>query len=561
MGKRTFNALIRRGFDSETANRLDHSGYSLSSLKSLNKASLRDLGISDELIQIILQESRPPIPAKTLNKILYESRMTCCVCRDRKQGIVVHHIHEFSDSRSHAEENLVVLCLNHHGEAHTKRELQLNLTPSRLRDLKARWLEDVQRYDRHETFDENASYSYEAIKKIARGVHYSTSFHGSTNAPKFSLRAEELSNGTASRRLVEEESNETVWDLIQFPKDGYATKTVAANNQLIISNFGASCVLLYCLKSKAFSCVELDSYEAGRLALLSERKKFGEAPVIRKYPPGDLMILGDKLFVGQVFSEFVVVIDVNSKSVIKRVPVGGSGEFSYCSNSNLVYFASNDSGTFFIIDPMDYHVAAVPYPEAGLHIGSTFCHPDSGLLYLAVHRTRARDLGTRNNEANCFIAVYDPFQEKYIHHIDLIADDTDKIERCWASGITYDPLSKLAYIGMLGSSKNIYILDTEANKISGFVQTQPNNKNKKDHVDSLSVEIYQDYLLSVNRSNYELEIFERSSLQSLLSVPLGGTGNGPRHICVQEDRAYISHSEYAGVISADLNRLIALKAS
>lgn len=232
MGKKTFNALIRRGFDSETANRLDNDGYSLRALKSLDRAGLQALNISEELTRTILQEPRPPIPPKTLSKILYESRMTCCVCRDRTQGIIVHHICEFSDSRSHAEENLVVLCLNHHGEAHTKRELQLNLTPARLRDLKSRWLEGVRQDDSREAFDEDMSYSYEAIERISRGIHHSTSFYSSAHAPKFSLKTEELSDGRISRMLVEEGLNETVWKLVQFPEDGYATQTRRCINKI-----------------------------------------------------------------------------------------------------------------------------------------------------------------------------------------------------------------------------------------------------------------------------------------------------------------------------------------
>jgi hypothetical protein len=82
MGKKTFNALMRRGFDSETAHRLDSDGHTLNSLKSLDKNSLQSLKIPRELIQTLLQEPRPPIPPKILNKVLYESRMTCCACRD-----------------------------------------------------------------------------------------------------------------------------------------------------------------------------------------------------------------------------------------------------------------------------------------------------------------------------------------------------------------------------------------------------------------------------------------------------------------------------------------------
>ncbi|MBN8564722.1 MAG: HNH endonuclease [Leptolyngbya sp. UWPOB_LEPTO1] len=562
MGKGTFKALMRRGFDSETANRLASNGYSLNSLKNLDKNRLQELEISEELIQALLQEPRPPIPLEILNKVLYESRMTCCVCRDRSQGIIVHHIHEFSDSRSHAEENLIVLCLNHHGEAHTKRELQLNLTPDRLREFKARWLNDVKQYDTCEALSINSDYSYEAIKRISEFVHHSISFYSSSNTPKFSLKAEEMSDGRISRRLTKENSNETIWELIQFPRDGYPTQTIAADDQLIISDFGSSCLQFYKLQDRKFNHINLDNYEAGNLALLSEKKKFGKAPVIRRYPPGDMILVDNKLFVGQIFSEFVLVIDLNSKEVIKRIPVGGEGNFSYCSVNKLLYFASNNLGVFFIINPINYQFKAVSYPEPSLHIGNTFCHPDSGLFYITLHRTSVRDLARTNDEevdeANCFIVIYNPSENKYISHVSLTIDEEDKLERCWASSIAYDRHNKTLYIGMLGSPKNIYIFDTVTNKILSFIKTRPNTKNKNDHVDSLSLALYQDYLISVNRSNYELEIIERHTLQHLLSVPLGGVGNGPRHICICNNQAYISHSEYAGVIHADLNKLLEL---
>jgi len=170
MGKKTINALRKRGFDSETANRLEEAGHTVNSLKASDVNELRSLNIREELIDIILREKRPPIPPKTLSKVLIESKMTCCVCRDPSQGIIVHHIHEYSDSRSHAEDNLVVLCLNHHGEAHTKRELQLNLTPERLREFKKQWLEQVKQYDNREALSANSGYSYQSINQIADSV-------------------------------------------------------------------------------------------------------------------------------------------------------------------------------------------------------------------------------------------------------------------------------------------------------------------------------------------------------------------------------------------------------
>ncbi len=562
MSRGTFNALMRRGFDLETANRLERAGYTLNSLKSLDEHRLRTLNISEELLQAILRESRPPIPSKILNKVLYESRMTCCVCRDRSQGIIVHHIHEFSDSRSHAEDNLVVLCLNHHGEAHTKRELQLNLTPERLREFKARWLKDVKQYDSRESLSANSEYSYETIKQISEAVHHSMSFHTSSNIPKFSLRAEELPDGRISRALTKENSSEIIWELIQFPGDGYPIQSIATDEQIIISNFGDSCLLFYDFNDKEFITVNLDSYEAGNLASLSEKKKFGKSPVIRKYPPGDILLVDNKLFVGQIFSEYLVVIDLNSKEIIKRISVGGEGELTYCYRNKLIYFASNNLGIFFIIDPASYRFKAIPYPEPSLHIGTIFCHPETGLLYIGLHRTKTRDVGRQYgeepDEANCFIATYDPLEGKYISHIELEVDEEDRLERCWTSSMAYDCHKKLLYIGMLGSPKNIYIFDTEKQQIVDFIKASPNSKNKKDYVDSLSLAFYQDYLLSINRSNYELAVIDRNTLQHLVTVPLGGTGNGPQHIYVLDDQAYISHSEYAGIIHIDLHSLLKL---
>jgi hypothetical protein len=170
MGQKTFNALMERGFDSETANRLEKAGYTLSSLTTLDDNKLISINISEELIDIIRDEKRPAIPSETMNKLLFESRYTCCVCRDRSGGIIVHHIEKYSESHSHDEDNLVVLCLNCHGEAHTTRELQLNLNRDRLRQSKKLWLERVKQLDNREALSANPEYSYQSINQIADSV-------------------------------------------------------------------------------------------------------------------------------------------------------------------------------------------------------------------------------------------------------------------------------------------------------------------------------------------------------------------------------------------------------
>lgn len=558
MGKRTYNALMARGFDSETANRLDSARHTINSLKLRSADELAALNISEKLIRTISVESRPPIPSEILNKVLYQSRMTCCVCRDKSQGIIVHHIHEYSDSRSHAEDNLVVLCLNHHGEAHTKRALQLNLTAARLRALKKRWLESVKQFDVREAASADGGYSYQDMMQISAAIRHSISTRENLNTPKFSFKIEELPDGRTSRVLTKEDSDKIVWELIQFPVSvgGYSTQSVATNDQLIISNFGSNCLLFYKFEDKQFTPLNLDSHEAGDLALLSERKRSRGSPVIRRYPPGDMIIAGAKLFVGQVFSEFVVVIDLRSREIIKRIPVGGEGKFAYSHKHDRVYFASNTANAFFVIDPTTYKFETVPYPEPSLNAGAAFCHPDSGLAYLGLHRTSKRDRSRRPgevpSEANSFISIYDPSKGKYVSQVELAVNGEDKLERCWTTSMMYASSEDLLYIGMLGSPTNIYLFDTGKNQVSDFIRSPPNGRNKNDYADSLSLAFYKHYLFSVNRSNYELAVIDRITLQHLTSIPLGGTSNGPNHICVHEDRAYISHSEYDGLIAVNL---------
>lgn len=139
----TVNALMQRGINSDLAKQLSLQGYTLGKLKLTSKEDLLKLNIPESIIDAIFKEARPPIPEETLRKLLYDSRYTCCICRDNSKSIIVHHIVPWEDSRSHDESNLVVLCLEHHGEAHTKHDLSINLTPNKLIDSKSRWLQTV----------------------------------------------------------------------------------------------------------------------------------------------------------------------------------------------------------------------------------------------------------------------------------------------------------------------------------------------------------------------------------------------------------------------------------
>jgi len=147
MSVRTVNALVARGLDSATSHELVRRGYTLASLRQLSADQLKTLGLDQSQVAALSTPARPPIPEATLTSVLFRSRWTCCVCRDSTRGIIIHHIMEWSQCRSHEEDNLVALCLLHHDEAHTKRELTLSLSAERIRQLRAEWysLVDSQR--------------------------------------------------------------------------------------------------------------------------------------------------------------------------------------------------------------------------------------------------------------------------------------------------------------------------------------------------------------------------------------------------------------------------------
>lgn len=143
----TEKALIARGVDSATARKLRIDGWTISKLKTSSEEKLRAAGLSKEFIGKLFKEQRPPIPDDTLSKLLFENRFQCCICRDPDLQIIVHHIDEWAKSRSHAPENLAVLCLKHHSDAHSRKELAQNLDSKTLTKMKEAWESEVKRFD------------------------------------------------------------------------------------------------------------------------------------------------------------------------------------------------------------------------------------------------------------------------------------------------------------------------------------------------------------------------------------------------------------------------------
>ncbi len=140
--KNTLNALLTRGIDTVTASRLVSENYTIQDLQLKTLDELVSLGIS-KLQAGHLLDRRPPIPEDIFLKVLHDSKWVCCICRDKNLGIIVHHIVKWSKSKRHYYDNLAVLCLHHHDEAHTKKELTLMLPPDRIKKVRDIWYKQV----------------------------------------------------------------------------------------------------------------------------------------------------------------------------------------------------------------------------------------------------------------------------------------------------------------------------------------------------------------------------------------------------------------------------------
>ncbi len=147
MSKRTELALLARGFDSQCIEEICAAKLNLAKIKLLSDAELLALGLVQKQIAALRAEPRPPIPNKTVIQVLHDSKRTCCICRDLSRPIIIHHIKEWSVSRDHSEQNLVVLCLEHHDLAHTKKGLSLALTPKQITGHKSKWRDAIKTSD------------------------------------------------------------------------------------------------------------------------------------------------------------------------------------------------------------------------------------------------------------------------------------------------------------------------------------------------------------------------------------------------------------------------------
>ena len=84
---------------------------------------------------------RIPLPDQLATRVMFASDRTCCVCRLEKHKVQIHHIDE--NPANDDFDNLAVICLHCHSDAHTTGAFVRNLTPELIRLYNSSWRDIV----------------------------------------------------------------------------------------------------------------------------------------------------------------------------------------------------------------------------------------------------------------------------------------------------------------------------------------------------------------------------------------------------------------------------------
>ena len=352
-------------------------------------------------------------------------------------------------------------------------------------------------------------------------------------------------------QLTLEESNELDAPPVHaFPDSFQPQHLLKHGGRLFVSNWGApqkGNIAIINPESRAIEgIIELDKFE--------RRRPIDGGRVVQQHPPGNIACADGKLFVGQIFSDFVLVIDIESQSIIKRIPIpgGGEGAIAASPDGRHVYFASNKISSFFVIDSATYEHSSVDYPQGGRGSLCVLPHPSKPLLYIGIQRGGTFH-GATYPGGNSFLAVYDLTRHRYIGNLYLAEVETEVSDDSSPVCLTYDEAHSCLFIGMFQSLRGICRVDELGGEILDNLRFSPNSRNEHSRwADPLSQAFYRDKLPSVNRNNRELVMLDKLTGRIERSVYLGEAANGPHSVAVFDDMAIISYPERGGLIFHNL---------
>jgi hypothetical protein len=119
-------------------------------------------------------------------------------------------------------------------------------------------------------------------------------------------------------------NNDSGKPIYQFPFNAKPQNLLVYDGYVISANWGSGSIsIINPINKLLVRTIDLDNYEI-ESSEINNRE-------IRQYPPGDLAVANGRIFVGQIFSEFILVIDIDTNAIVKRIyiPGGGEGKMAY----------------------------------------------------------------------------------------------------------------------------------------------------------------------------------------------------------------------------------------
>ena len=230
-----------------------------------------------------------------------------------------------------------------------------------------------------------------------------------------------------------------------FPDGSQPNHLLRHDGRLFVSNWGepqAGNIAIINPETRLIeSIIQLDKYE--------QRRSTDGRRIVQQNSPGNIACADGKLFVGQAFSDVVLVIDIETQSIIKRITIPGGGEGSVAASPDgrHVYFASNKIPRFFVINSTTYEYSEVEYPQGGRGSLCVLPHPYKPLLYIGIQRGGTHH-GVTYPGGNSFLAVYDLTQRRYVGNLYLAEAGIERSDDSTPVCLTFDEADSCLFVGM-----------------------------------------------------------------------------------------------------------------
>lgn len=312
---------------------------------------------------------------------------------------------------------------------------------------------------------------------------------------------------------------------------------------LVVGDWGAGAIFfVHPTYRRVAGKIDLDRYES--------RGHGGERQV-RPHVPGSFAVAVEKLFLAQVFSDYVLAIDLPTYSIVKRIPIRGGGEGSLTAtvDGNTVFFASNKSNALYEIDVNTYVATEFPYPAGGRGSMSVALSQDETGVYVGIQRGYPSQ-DPELPPGGSFLARFDRSSRSFSETVPLY--EADSMDASIPACILTDPSSDRIYIGMFQGRRGILVVEPDPLRIVNATRPEPNNLNRHfEWVDPLAMKFHKHTVLALFRNNRELVALDPESLEVRHRKFLGDVPNGPRDLTVLNDQVVITYPERSGLIVLD----------